>query len=251
MKKIILAGLVLGLLPFISKGLLAQHLHWHHGHIDVHENVPHGHDAAGHLVDSMGHHIDGDGHHTGSIGVYEDGSIDGHWHGHYPVYDRHYLGFPTYSTIQPATIYPTYTTPILTSPALTSPIPSTVITTTPSVVIGNGTVVTNKIPLTPGAVGSTATISNPREIGGAIGYTLNGQAYTLRPGETQTIQLDKEIILKFENGLGKQLAYRLDAGNFQFRVSQQAGWSIVKTANISTAPLADTPPTVPGNTIPN
>ncbi|MEO8271734.1 MAG: hypothetical protein ABI557_18570, partial [Aureliella sp.] len=72
------------LLVLSASPSFAQHLHQHGGHFDVHQNVAHGHDGAGHLTDSYGHHINGDGRHTGSIGVYENGSISLPQSSYYP-----------------------------------------------------------------------------------------------------------------------------------------------------------------------
>ncbi|MEZ6079401.1 MAG: hypothetical protein R3C56_28155 [Pirellulaceae bacterium] len=117
----------------------------------------------------------------------------------------------------------------------------------------------NKIPVPnvnqiPG-VGSQAgaiVLRNPSESGGAIGYTLNNYAYTIKPGEIQRLQADRTWVIKFDNGLGKQIVYRLDSGNYDFTVSPQTGCDVgrrsVEAQNA--APQADLPPSLPQNVVP-
>jgi hypothetical protein len=244
-----------------TTGLFAQHLHQHGGHFDVHQNVQHGHDRAGHLVDGWGHHINGDGIHTGSIGVFENGAISSPWNNYYPNYQT----FPSYQTI------PSYSTPYYSgmsggvyanqpvlagTTTISSPQPSTIVSSPPPGTIGSSTIVANKIPVagpnqTPQGNLGTAIISNPRDSGGSINYTLNNQAFSINPGESQTIRLDREFVIKFDNGLSKQVVYRLENGNFEFRVSQQTGWDMVKRAADVATPAANAIPSLPTNTIPD
>ena len=241
----------------------AQHLHQHGNHFDVHQNVQHGHDAAGHLTDSFGHHINGDGRHTGSTGVFENGSHDHGWNS--------YQNYPSYNT--PSYFSPSYTTPNYVSPGYSS-VPngyltpnystpgvlqgSSVVTSPPPANIGSSNVV-NKIPIPnanqiPGMApqqGASIELRNPRESGGMITYSLNNYSYTIKPGEVQRLQTDRNWVIKFENGLGKSVAYRLEAGNYDFTVSPQTGWDVGR--RIEAQPpvsQADVPPSLPQNSIP-
>jgi hypothetical protein len=249
--------------------LAAQHLHKHGNHVDVHQNVPHGHDHAGHLTDSLGHHIDGHGRHTGAIGVYENGArsyhpphylnnssmyygsgLYGYGSGYGAGYGMGYsgmgysgmgysglgysgLGLSVYvppivrSQVIVNGSSPTLGTSIPSilgsSQVLTSPLPNVVATTrrTPPGMVAN------KIPIT--GSGGKIVLRNPRKSGGSIHYALNEFAYQINPGESQTLEQDRQWLIKFDNGLGQTIEQELQAGNYEFRVSQQTGWEVVST----------------------
>ncbi|MEZ6153150.1 MAG: hypothetical protein R3C09_23860 [Pirellulaceae bacterium] len=264
-------GLVVGCLALLlgSSRLAAQHLHRHGDHFDVHQNVPHGHDHAGHLIDSFGHHIDGHGRHTGAIGVYENGSTSFHpphnlygGYSNFPSYYSNY-GYGGYSAgygtsyglgysglgysslgysglglsvvvpqiVRPQVIVPQANASIATilgnSQVLSSPIPNNVA----SIDATNPGVVANKIPTTASAPGGKIVLRNPRHSGGSIHYSLNEFSYKINPGESQTIEHDRNWLLKFDNGLGKTLKVNLQPGTYEFRVSAESGWEVAtKTA---------------------
>ncbi|MEZ6095903.1 MAG: hypothetical protein R3C03_17005 [Pirellulaceae bacterium] len=248
--RVLSAVLLVLLVPQFTR---AQHVHEHGDHLDVHENVPHGHDASGHLVDGFGHHIDGDGIHTGSMGIFENGSIDNHWFNNYPIYNPYPSNpyYPSGTIVNPGTVvYPSGST------IISGQIPSSsgVIISQPST-ISSGTVISNKIPVgntipsvQPATSTGVAVLNNPAATGGAINVVLNQQSLTLQPGETRQVQIAQQVTIKFDNGLGKQLAYRLDPGNYDFTVSQETGWNIVKKKQPE-AP-ANAIPSLPGNAIP-
>lgn len=74
--------------------------------------------------------------------------------------------------------------------------------------------------------GGAIVLRNPRNNAGDVHYLLNNYPYTMKPGEMQSFQLDREWIVKFDNGLGQTLTYRLQAGDFDFSVSPESGWNI-------------------------
>ena len=261
--KVLVAAFAICVIASIGPGIArAQHLHQHGNHFDVHQNVPHGHDAAGHLTDGFGHHIDGDGRHTGAIGVYENGAYDRGWNSH-----PSYYGTPTY--ISPSYSVPAYASPsyyysapnaYLTPNYSTPNFPqgSSVVTSPPPATVG-GTTVVNKIPVPnvnqiPGIgsqLGGSTVLRNPRESGGAISYSLNNYSYTIKPGEIQRLQADRNWIIKFDNGLGRSITYRLESGNYEFTVSPQTGWDVGRSIEAqSPVPRANVPPNLLQNTIP-
>lgn len=242
MKTSLLASSLLVSLAFANLSFGQWHGggHHHQGHT-VHHNVPHGHDSAGHMVDSLGHHIDGHGHHTGSIGVMENGSLDIPWYPSNNVVVDPY--FPSSNVVMGPIVS---STPIISSTSSVS-YPSIINTAPvirPTVNSVPSTVVRNAIPGTTQVVGKPATggsirLSNPAQSGGPISYTLNTFSYTMRPGESQTLSLDREWVLAFDNGMGRNVRYRLDAGSYEFTVNSTAGWDVGRRA--ATAEVA--PPT--------
>jgi hypothetical protein len=243
-------------MAMLATPLQAQHLHAHGNHFDVHQNVPHGHDAAGHLVDRFGHHIDGDGHHTGAIGVYENGSTNfpysSRWSGYYPSYSAYpYFASPYYSSSLYSSSYygsPLYSAPRYLAPSIIAPriLPSAPPLNAPAVVAGNA--VRNKIPVPPAAGrGGAFVLTNPADSGGPIRYSLNSFDYTINPGESQTVPLDRDWVISFDNGMSKTVTYRMEDGLYEFTVSPQTGWNLVKRT-AAAAPLnpLPVPPGRPG-----
>lgn len=270
--------------------LQAQHLDWHGDHFDLHQNVPHGHDQAGHLTDRFGHHIDGHGNHTGSIGVFEDGRRDysGHernyGYGNYSSFPSHRsfslpYGFSNYGSLNysshPYTSYYSnrlytdpsyygyrgyagtgygyanpYAAPNYTNPGYSGQLRASDIDVIASMLANRNPTAQNAAPVA--RRGGTAVLSNPRTNTGEIQYALNSFQYTIKPGEAQTIELDREWVIQFDNGLNKQVRYRLEDGKFEFVVSPATGWDIVKRvprANQAT-PIEQAPSSLPSNVIP-
>lgn len=258
----------------------AQHLHRHGNHFDVHQNVPHGHDAAGHLVDGYGHHIDGDGRHTGAVGVYENGSVSvpysSRWGGYYPSYSSYpyYSSFYSaplgYGSLYSGSLYsgslysgslysgasylnrlyssPLYSSPLYSAPAYSAPnalaLPGgPAVNAAPNAVLGGAAnTARNRIPVpqqAPAARGGSFVLINPRDSGGPIRYSLNSYAYTINPGETQSVPLDRDWSITFDNGLNQTVTYRMEDGQYEFTVSPQSGWDLVKRT-----------PQVPANAMP-
>lgn len=101
-------------------------------------------------------------------------------------------------------------------------------------VVQGQTVVTNRIPTTssanviPSRSGGTITLVNPAENGGAVKYQVNSLAYTADPGQSQTLQNDRVWTITFDNGRGRRMNYRLDRGEYQFRVDASDGWTLAR-----------------------
>lgn len=87
--------------------------------------------------------------------------------------------------------------------------------------------------------GGVIRIANPASAEGAIKYTINGYRYTMRPGETQTINADRSWTIRFDRGTGASVArYALRSGNYTFGISER-GWELFRgTATVSDAPDA-------------
>lgn len=267
-------GLAVGCLAVLlgSDRVSAQHLHQHGNHFDVHENVPHGHDHAGHMIDNHGHHIDGHGHHTGAIGVYDNGAASFHaphygGYSQYPSYNS-YGGYNSgyygsgyglgYSglglsigvapvlrsqVIVPNTGYQAFGNPLQSVPAINS-IPTILGTSRVLTAPQAGSVVANKIPTRnagPGALAATNTgekivLRNPSSSGGSIHYSLNQFKYEIKPGESQTLEQDRNWVIKFDNGLGQTVETNLEPGKYLFQVSPETGWQLSQAAATSAQP---------------
>lgn len=130
-----------------------------------------------------------------------------------------------------------------------------VITTPPP-----STIVANKIPVNGNRVvprnrpdGKSIVLSNPKDNGGTVSYTVNTYSYTIRPGESQTLALDRDWVIKFDNGLGKQITYRLGEGRYEFAVSPESGWDVARRPEITSRPdapiIANEPPPSTANFI--
>ncbi|MFO1063059.1 MAG: hypothetical protein U0892_04200 [Pirellulales bacterium] len=102
-------------------------------------------------------------------------------------------------------------------------------------------------------VGGATVLVNPKTTGGPISYSLNEFTYTIKPGETQTIPLDRQWVIKFNNGLARIVSQRLEPGIFEFTVSPTSGWDLAKRidapAGVSTVSPAPPSP-LPENAIP-
>jgi hypothetical protein len=74
------------------------------------------------------------------------------------------------------------------------------------------------------------TLTNPQHTGRSIRYWLNQFSYIIRPGESQTVALDRDWVITFDNGFNRTLKYRMQPGRYEFTVSSQAGWNVVRHA---------------------
>lgn len=247
MKSIALLCLSVVALALISDTAPAQHLDYHRGHYHWHRNVPHYHDAAGHMVDRYGHHIDGHGNHT-RIGVYENGSISpysnipgvlpsyryGGHHSFYPsysLYDNHY-GYGAY--------YPA-------SPTMPLAAPSNSLPPVSRVVIGDraGAPRQTSAP-TRWPTRGPVVISNPKDSGGDVRYTLNGTEFTIKPGYQQKFEDDRAWVVAFGSGGSKgDVKYTLVSGVYKF-VPAESGWDLKLAKETPPAPTPDDiPPPLP------
>lgn len=240
MKSILSLCLSLIAVAFASNFAVAQHLDYHRGHFHLHRNVPHYHDAAGHMVDRYGHHIDGHGNHT-RIGVYENGSISPYsnipgvlpsyrygGHGYYPSYSLYddNLGYRSF--------YPV-------APSGTLAAPSNALPAVSRVVIGAGA---NTPKQTRWPTRGPVILSNPKDSGGDVRYTLNGTEYTIKPGYQQKFEDDRAWVVAFGSGGAKgDLKYTLVAGTYKF-LPAETGWDLKLSKEAVPAP-SDIPPPLP------
>lgn len=192
----------------------AQHHHHHHRHyIGSGYGTPIARDGAGHLIDSRGHHVDQYGRHTGGAGVYANGAYAPQIY----VAPQIYSGPPSYG----GNAYgitggwnPAVATPnLLAMPANNIP---------PNVVPG----------ATVGASGKVL-ITNPADSGGDVNYVLNGNNFSIQPGQTQLLDNDRVWTIDFASG-GQRggVRYTLSPGLFKF-VVKESGWELVRVANQS------------------
>lgn len=196
----------------------AQGYYRHHNHYHVAPSVaaPHAHDAAGHLIDAQGHHIDRSGRHTGAVGVYENGAYSQpiYGYGTQPSYGLQpgYGGQPGYGTGYPNT----------------------------GVVPNMGGIPANSIPpnVVPGTMVSYGKILivNPADSGGDVNYVLNGSSYSIRPGQTQSLDNDRLWTIDFASGGPRgPVRYSLSPGQFKF-VVKETGWELVRSTTQVASP---------------
>lgn len=97
-------------------------------------------------------------------------------------------------------------------------------------------------------------LANPAASGGSVKYSLNEFSYTIKPGESQTLNLDRNWTIAFDNGLGRRVNYRLNDGEYRFTVSPQRGWDVEKVEDAPpaapAAPAAAAAPAADANAIP-
>jgi hypothetical protein len=98
-----------------------------------------------------------------------------------------------------------------------------------------------------GPRGGKFVLTNPRENGGPIRYSLNEYSYTINPGESQTVEIDRNWVIRFENGLNRTVTYSLQEGTYDFTVSPQTGWDVAR--RVVNPPVA--PGTIAGGAAPD
>ena len=200
---------VLSVAVFATGSLEAQHHH---------------HDAAGHRVDHFGHHIDNRGHHTGVVGVYDNSyyRYPQNYVYQQPVQSQGYGNNGYYST---PTVMQNYVPTAVTQNVVPSNVVPYAIQTSPT-----GTVVN----------GGTISILNPADSGGDVKYALNGTAYSIKPGYSQSIQNDRTWTVEFgSGGSAGNVRYSLQTGTYKFKVTE-AGWNLFKSQE--QARVAEIPP---------
>ncbi len=84
-------------------------------------------------------------------------------------------------------------------------------------------------------------IVNPADNSSELNYALNGQTFTIQPGQTQRIQNDRRWIIEFPRGENPQeiARYTLSPGRFKFKPMDQ-GWELVRAADQSTRQSVET-----------
>jgi hypothetical protein len=77
-----------------------------------------------------------------------------------------------------------------------------------------------------GGSGSGVLVTNPRESGGAIHYSVSNFPYEMKAGESQTLPAGRTWIIEFDRGQGQGKArYALDEGTYEFFVGAR-GWDL-------------------------
>ena len=169
-----------------------------------------GHVGTGH-VGSGGHHY-GNSHHVthggfyGGIGLGFYSGYRGYGYGNYGVGNGSFYNQPVYR--QPVYASPVYSQPISSnvvypgsSAVVTSP---QVIVSTPSVVYDNGEIV----------------LFSPPDNTQDVQYTLNGTAFTMKPGSVQKFTHDRTWTIDVNLGNGQTVKYTLSTGFFKFTQSE-------------------------------
>ena len=74
-----------------------------------------------------------------------------------------------------------------------------------------------------------AKIINPADSGGNVHYTVNGQSFTIRPGEAQDLARAQSWLVQFDRGTGSgDVRYRLTDGVYRFKPTD-SGWELYHT----------------------
>jgi hypothetical protein len=100
----------------------------------------------------------------------------------------------------------------------------------------------NSVAVNPGQSTGDVEIVNPADNSSALNYALNGQNFTIQPGQTQRIQHDRRWIIEFPRGddPNQELArYTLSPGRFKFKPMDQ-GWELVRAADKSSGQSVET-----------
>lgn len=131
---------------------------------------------------------------------------------------------PSYYYSTPSYLYPSYSTPTYSYPS------TVIINSTPSApapAFDNGPIV----------------ITSPAANDQPIDYQLNGQPYTIKPGQSQKFNHDRDWIVDFNRGDGKGAAkYSLKATVYKFKMTDN-GWELFEAAKPE--PPMDPAPPVP------
>ncbi len=118
---------------------------------------------------------------------------------------------PRYYYSTPAYTYPSYSTPSYSYPS------TVIVNSTPSVpspTFDNGPIV----------ITAPATNEKPIE------YMLNGQTFTIKPGQSQKFNHDRDWIVDFDRGYGKGTGkYSLKATTYKFKMTNN-GWELFEAA---------------------
>lgn len=236
-----------------------------------HDHAGHMIDRQGHHIDGHGNHTGSIGvydngaasFHAPHYGGYSNypsynpyggynSSYYGSGYGNYGGYGVGYSGLGLSIGIAPAirsqvivpnTGYQAFGNPIQSAPAVNS-IPTILGTSRVLTAPQASSVMANKIPTRgagPGSLASKNTgekivLRNPSASGGSIHYSLNQFKYEIKPGESQTLEQDRNWVIKFDNGLGQTVETNLEPGKYLFQVSPETGWQLSPAAANSAQP---------------
>ena len=120
----------------------------------------------------------------------------------------------------------------------------------PVYVPGGNSSVTTLRPAAPATTsvysGSPIKLICPKVATGTLNYSLNGAAFTIQPGFSQSFREDRNWKLEFRRGGdGSELVtYTLKSGTYNFAVGP-AGWELRQVVPVSTNPLPPAPEPAP------
>ncbi|MGO9112991.1 MAG: hypothetical protein ACLP9L_27475 [Thermoguttaceae bacterium] len=81
----------------------------------------------------------------------------------------------------------------------------------------------------------TVDIVNPTETQATLGFTVNGQTYSLEAGKTQELELTQNMVIEFNRGSDNNTGrYALSEGVYRFASTPQ-GWELYKSNDASLA----------------
>lgn len=250
MKKLLLA---LSLIGFVGAPAFGQHIH----------SVPHSsthfhtyqHSNHGHTVPHTTTHVDQVWHNGLGYVPHASTHYDTHLHSNHthavphttthldPVYPSTYGSGVIYPSPSPLMV-PSVVTPNV-GGVVTAPPPATISSSySASKPVVDASVASNVIPgksSLPAGARRTIVIANPSDSGGDIRYSVNGFPFTITPGQAQTLNLDREWTIKFDNGLGRQISYRLTEGKYNFSVSEDKGWDVGRVVEETAVPAPPGP----------
>lgn len=140
------------------------------------------------------------------IGGLGYGGYGGYGYGGYPGYGYGYYSTPRYYYSTPTYVTPSYSYPSTVIINSTSSVPAPTFDNGPIVIL------------------SPATNDKPIE------YMLNGQSFTIKPGQSQKFNHDRDWIVDFDRGNGKGTGkYSLKASTYKFKMSDN-GWELFEAA---------------------
>ncbi len=167
------------------------------------------------------HH--GGTHHYGSGGYYGGGYGGGYYGGGYGYPGNSYWGYGGsrygYGSGFGIGIYSTpqyYSAPVYSTPNYSQSysVPSTVVVT-PQRVYDNGPIV----------------ITSPTTNDKVIDYSLNGNRFTIQPGQSQKFNHDRDWVVDFNRGDGQGAGqYALKSATYKFKQTAK-GWELFEAAN--------------------
>ena len=121
----------------------------------------------------------------------------------------------------------------------------------PGQVDSGSTVVTPVVrsrPPAPTFDGGFIALLNPATNSDSVEYTLNGESFVMRPGQSQRFARDRDWIVEFDRGDGRNFArYGLKSVTYKFKPTAR-GWELFEQANPQ--PFVGALPPPPSATLP-
>lgn len=89
--------------------------------------------------------------------------------------------------------------------------------------------------------GGMIVLMNPAANSESVEYTLNGQRFVMRPGQSQRFNHDRPWVIEFDRGDGRSFArYSLKSATYKFKPTDR-GWELFEQAD-SRPPVGAPPP---------